>query len=232
MIMITLNQIKAHNPCASGWHTILAAHNKTDGDDVPFPLADALTSNGVNDILWAMRCLPEHNNLWRKYAVWCARQVQHLMTDPRSIAALDAAWRHSEGTASDDELTAAAADAADATDAADAADAAARAAADAAAAAADADADADAAYAAYAAADAAARAAYAADAAAYAAAAYAAYADAADADAAADAAAYAAYAADAAAAYADTACEKQKTKLRQILTLGVWTDNPEENIKC
>lgn len=95
----------------------------------------------------------------RLFAVFCARQVQHLMTDPRSIEAIDVAEKYAQGKASNDELSTADA----------AARAAARAATDAAAWAADA-----AALAAYAA-DAAARAAARAeDAASYAA--YAAYA--------------------------------------------------------
>jgi hypothetical protein len=71
----------------------------------------------------------------RLIAVRCAREVQHLMKDQRSIDALDVAERHANGEATDEELTAAwaAADAAarDAADAAawDAAGAAARAAA-------------------------------------------------------------------------------------------------------
>ena len=43
----------------------------------------------------------------RKFAVWSARQVQHLMADARSIAALDVADRHADGLATDDELAAA-----------------------------------------------------------------------------------------------------------------------------
>lgn len=43
----------------------------------------------------------------RLFAVWSARQVQHLMTDPRSVAALDVAERHANGEATDDELQAA-----------------------------------------------------------------------------------------------------------------------------
>jgi len=44
----------------------------------------------------------------RLFAVWSARQVQHLMTDPRSVAALDVAERHANGEATDEELEAAA----------------------------------------------------------------------------------------------------------------------------
>ena len=43
----------------------------------------------------------------RLFAVWSARQVQHLMTDPRSVAALDVAERHASGEATDEELAAA-----------------------------------------------------------------------------------------------------------------------------
>ena len=44
-------------------------------------------------------------HLWR---IWCARQAQHLMTDPRSITALDVAERHAGGLAPGEELSAAA----------------------------------------------------------------------------------------------------------------------------
>ena len=43
----------------------------------------------------------------RLLAVWAARQVQHLMPDARSIAALDVAERHANGQATDEELDAA-----------------------------------------------------------------------------------------------------------------------------
>jgi hypothetical protein len=64
--------------------------------------------------------IPTHDKLWvvcrvdlipaktlRLFAVWCARQVQHLMSDPRSLAALDVAERFANGQATDQELTAA-----------------------------------------------------------------------------------------------------------------------------
>jgi hypothetical protein len=43
----------------------------------------------------------------RLFAVWAARQVQHLMTDQRSLDALDVAERHANGEATDAELNAA-----------------------------------------------------------------------------------------------------------------------------
>jgi hypothetical protein len=50
----------------------------------------------------------------RIFAVWSARQVQHLITDARSLAALDVAERHAKGQATDQELAAARAEAGDA----------------------------------------------------------------------------------------------------------------------
>ena len=43
----------------------------------------------------------------RLFAVRCARRVQHLMTDPRSLAALNVAERHAKGEATDYELASA-----------------------------------------------------------------------------------------------------------------------------
>jgi hypothetical protein len=121
MITISLAQIKSHNPCSSGWKTLLASKGGDSADmELQFPFADIITSNGVDDALWALQCLPEHNKLWRKLAVSYARDVKHLMKDNRSINALDVAWRHSEGKATDSELYAAWAAAGDARDARDA----------------------------------------------------------------------------------------------------------------
>lgn len=103
-INISLNKIFASDPCKGGWEAILKGRGKAAPDDEEFPLSEALESNSVQDVIWVFRCLPEHDRLWRKFAVWCARQVQHLMTDERSINALEVAWRHSNGEATDEEL--------------------------------------------------------------------------------------------------------------------------------
>ena len=112
MITTTLNKIRRAKPCKEGWEQLLANLGKTKADDEPLPLTTILDSNGLDDCLWALRTVPEHDSLWRKYAVWCARQVEHLITDERSKLALDVAWRHAEGKATDEELEAAAAGAA------------------------------------------------------------------------------------------------------------------------
>jgi len=106
MITLSLNEIREQSPCKSCWETLLKSKQNTHWEE-QFPLSDIIDSNGFSDTLWCLRVRPEHSNLWRKYAVWCARQVEHLMTDKRSKDALDIAWRHSEGHATDEELAAA-----------------------------------------------------------------------------------------------------------------------------
>jgi len=132
MLTTTLAAIREHEPCADGWAKLLRTLNKTTADDEPVTFAAILDSNGLDDALWALRTVGRgHDREMRLFAVWCARQVQHLMTDPRSLAALDVAERYAHGTATHAELAAARDEAWDAAGAA--AGAAARAAAGAAA---------------------------------------------------------------------------------------------------
>ena len=107
MIHTTLNKIRERQPCTSGWCKLLAHLGKTKADDEPLALATILDSNGLDDALWCLRAVEGHEKKMRLYAVWCARQVQNLMADPRSVAALDVAERHAHGQATDEELTAA-----------------------------------------------------------------------------------------------------------------------------
>jgi hypothetical protein len=107
MIYVTLNKIREHRPCEAGWKKLLSHLGKTKADDEPLPLITVLESNDLEDALWCCRTLPAYDREWRLFAVWCARQVQHLMTDQRSIDAVDVAERYAHGDATDAELGAA-----------------------------------------------------------------------------------------------------------------------------
>ena len=114
----TLNEIRKHDPCRPGWIKLLAHLGKTQADDEPLPILTILESNGLDDALWALRAVKGHDREIRLYAVWCARQVQHLMKDKRSLDALDVSEKFANGTAHEGELTAAGAAAWAAADAA------------------------------------------------------------------------------------------------------------------
>ena len=103
----TLNAIRKHDPCVDGWKKLLRHLGKTGADDEPLALMTILDSNGLDDALWCLRACDGIDLEARLYAIWCARQVQHLMTDPRSLAALDVVERHAHGRATDAELSAA-----------------------------------------------------------------------------------------------------------------------------
>ena len=107
MITTTLNEIRDCFPGNNEWIRLLKYLGKTRADDEPLPLLTVLDSNGLDDALWCTRCIPEHDKAWRLFAMWCARKIQHLMDDERSINALDVAERHASGHASDTELAAA-----------------------------------------------------------------------------------------------------------------------------
>ncbi|WP_395138358.1 hypothetical protein [Schlegelella aquatica] len=111
MIYTTLNRIREHSPCADGWRKLLKYLGKTGPDDAPLAYIVILDAVGLDDALWCLRAEPQHASIWRMYAVRCARRVQHLMTDERSLQALDVAERHARGLAADKELDAARLDA-------------------------------------------------------------------------------------------------------------------------
>ena len=103
----TLNKIRSHDPCTEGWAKLLQTLGKTKPDNEPLSLITIIDSNGIADALWCLRSVDEHNREIRLFAVWCARQVQHLMTDKRSVDALDVAERFANGKATEKELAAA-----------------------------------------------------------------------------------------------------------------------------
>lgn len=78
------------------------SHFRQDG---PIPILDILKFHGIDDAIWATRCVPCHERDLRLFAVWMARQIQHLMPDARSLAALNIAERFANGLATESELT-------------------------------------------------------------------------------------------------------------------------------
>lgn len=107
MISTTLNRIKEHEPCKNGWEKLLKHLNKTKPDDDVLPYSVIVKSNGLQDALWCCRAEPQYSKEWRLFAVWCGRQVEHLMKDKRSINALNVAERFANGEATDEERVAA-----------------------------------------------------------------------------------------------------------------------------
>jgi hypothetical protein len=117
-LSVTLAQLRKHDACIEGYNKLVCAiqGKEFDGERETYiryaykesiPLEFIVNSNGLDDALWCLRAIPECERDARLFAVWCARQVQHLMTDERSIAALEVAEKFANGEATQEELDAA-----------------------------------------------------------------------------------------------------------------------------
>ena len=101
----TTRRIEACKPFQSVIDRAVKSLGITEPSDEPIAYETLLDSLGLDDALWLCRAEPDLAPYWRRFAVWCARQVEHMLSDPRSLAALDVAERHAAGLASDEELS-------------------------------------------------------------------------------------------------------------------------------
>ena len=106
-MITTLNKIREHSPCTNGWAKLLKTLNKTKADDEEVSIIQVLNSNGLDDALWTLRAVTGRDKEIRLFAVWCARQVEHLNTDPRVKQCNDVSERFTNGEATQEELAAA-----------------------------------------------------------------------------------------------------------------------------
>jgi len=118
--VVTLSALRKADACISGYNRLVRAlqgREFTNEDDAtdhylhiiyndPISIRYIVDSNNMNDALWALRCIddPYNDRDIRLFIVWCARQVEYLMCDPRSKNALDMAERYANGEATDAEL--------------------------------------------------------------------------------------------------------------------------------
>ena len=110
----TLNRLRAHNPCVSGYATLLASLGGPSCDpDAPINLLHILQSNGVDDCLWALRAtIQDSEQVARLMASDFAEDALPIFerarpTDARPRNAIAVARRYARGEATVQELSAA-----------------------------------------------------------------------------------------------------------------------------
>lgn len=115
MWAVTLKQLRTHNACVEGYNKVVCMLTGKEFDPTeieylphkhkaPISLIDIAKNNGISDALWATRCLDGKDIDLRLFAVWCARQVDHLMVESRFMDAIDIAEHFAYGDASKQEL--------------------------------------------------------------------------------------------------------------------------------
>jgi len=100
----TLNKIKSNRPCVEGWEKLLKFLNKTEADDEELSLLTILESNGLDDALWALRCLEGKDKEIRLMACDFAESVVHLANDERCVNAIKISRDYANGLATEQEL--------------------------------------------------------------------------------------------------------------------------------
>jgi len=107
----TLNKIKAHNPCESGYQKLLNHLGKTEADDEPLPFMTILESNDIEDAIWSLRTCEDQRAV-RLFACGVAESVLHIYekkypSDKRPRKAIDVSRKYANGEATKEELAAA-----------------------------------------------------------------------------------------------------------------------------
>ena len=114
---VTLKQLRDARACFNGYNKLVASISGkplVEGNkyavfdsDEPISIIQILDSNGLDDAIWSLRYIKDADSEARLFAVWCVRQIQYLLTDARSLTALDVAERFAYGLATREELQAA-----------------------------------------------------------------------------------------------------------------------------
>jgi hypothetical protein len=93
MIQLTLNQLRAAEPCKEGWRAALKCRRKRKADDAPFALAELIQSNGIQETLWAIKAVQDQERELRhlarvaaeRIAPCCSREISALIRSKNSI---------------------------------------------------------------------------------------------------------------------------------------------------
>ena len=112
MLYTTLNKIRAHHPCESGWLKLLTHLGKTRADDKRLALSVVFKSNGVADALWCLRACDDAEMFARRFALDMAKRVYPIWyakcpNDDRIKNCIDVIERFLLGRASKEELASA-----------------------------------------------------------------------------------------------------------------------------
>lgn len=116
----TLNKIKEHTRYLGHkqeLEKLLRSLGKTETDDESLSIEYIIETNGVKYAIWCLRAVDGYEREIKLFAIWCDREVKHLLKDERSVIELDIIEAYINGKATEEEMEKACAYAHDAYDA-------------------------------------------------------------------------------------------------------------------
>lgn len=88
-MITTLYEIRKNNPCNRGWCQLLRSLYKTKADHEPVSIEYIINSNGVDDAIWALRCIEGYDKEIYTFAITYIKRAQHLVKDQVIIDAIN-----------------------------------------------------------------------------------------------------------------------------------------------
>ena len=105
-VMITLRQIRDNYPPTKLWEKLLKVKGSTEVDfDKPFPLSEILDVGGLEDTIGCFYSLPEHKDVFVKFALFSAKSANVLTSDERVRTCITAVEQYMKGNLSAEEVT-------------------------------------------------------------------------------------------------------------------------------
>ena len=104
-VLVTLNQVKSTEPSEELWKKLLKIKGGADADyDKPFPLSTVLDTGSLNEVIMCFRCLPEHREVFVKFALFCAKSANMYGCSHQVHDCIAKTERYIEGNGSREEL--------------------------------------------------------------------------------------------------------------------------------
>lgn len=102
----TMRRIWRFKPCQQGQALLWRHFGALQINDDPILFTTLVDAAGLNNAIWSTQSRPDFAHLWRRYALFCARQVAHHVKHPTAPAAMARAEGHLSGTVTRQQLAA------------------------------------------------------------------------------------------------------------------------------
>ena len=104
MIATTLKKIQENGHSQELYEKLRSRLGEDFPKDEPLPFAWILGVLGLEDTLWLCHLEPQHDRVWRTFAIWAAKQEQPVMRDRKSEQVIQTAEQYLLGQIDEEAL--------------------------------------------------------------------------------------------------------------------------------